>query len=225
MFGKTMYVSDKVILKSFTIEQVKRDLLPLFGDHTVTRYVMMQHTPDIHQEEDWVKHVGDRKNLDVNWGIFTQDEPDKLRGVTSLHMLDPFYRGATGILIADKTVWGRKLTKKYIHPARMHYADRHCDLKLINSSIIGPNHGSRKTLEAVGYTQVGTLYADIYRDGIYHEHPQFQWFNPRYEKHLFPKGTPDILKDGIERAREILERAQELVRYTKEVKTSPTTRK
>lgn len=205
MFGKKMKV-ENVLLKPFTEEQIITSVEAM-SDHRVTRYTMRLHSPTKEDQLKWLDSV--RKSEDkYAWGVFLEETPEILRGSTSLKLRGR--NGHSGIIIFDQSVWGQGVASR-AHIARTYFAADQLDLLKIGSRVLEPNVASRKALEKVGYVVTGKDYGNYFVDGEHISDLILNWINPKYVKLLFPKSTPLVLPPGIEKARETLVKAKEIV--------------
>src|SRR6266571_2980560 len=89
-----------------------------FADQEVTRFLTRDTPPTLKDEETWFERVS-RSEQDVIWGLYVDDVHI---GSTGIHQIDwRNRRGITGILIGDRTWWGRGVARDS-HGLRTRYA-------------------------------------------------------------------------------------------------------
>lgn len=137
-----------------------------FADQEVTRYLATAFPPHIDQEKEWMKKVGEAKDV-VFWMI---EAGGKAIGSTGIHQIDWINsRAITGIMIGDKTCW-RKGYASEAMALRTEYAFRQLNLHKLNSGAFLENEPSQRALMKCGYRQIGVQREQIWRDGKWHDH-------------------------------------------------------
>lgn len=131
-------------------------------------------------------------------------------GVTALHNIDNLGTCTSGIMIWDKT-WWRKGIATRAHLARTLYAADYLNRSVIHSSARTENPGSVKALQRAGYTLWGTEVCSGYRKGEWLETAHLTWLHPDRTGMLFPKGVPELYREGIEKAKIELNLARQVV--------------
>jgi [ribosomal protein S5]-alanine N-acetyltransferase len=163
MLGPTL-VGSKVTLAPIKPEHLSH-YLEWFADAEVTRFLMRDTPPTLKDEEAWFERVA-RSEQDVIWGLFVEGTHI---GSTGIHQIDwRNRRGMTGILIGDRTWWGRGIAGDS-HALRTRYAFEELGLQKLVTQVCDGNTASRRALERVGYRTVG-----IYRR---HEFRRGQWWD------------------------------------------------
>lgn len=138
-----------------------------FADPDVTHYLLLRHPPSPSQEQEWFDHISTSQD-EIGWAIMLNDG-DQLIGSTGLRQIDWRNRHASsGIMIGEKDHWGKGYATEAMR-LRTAYAFRELGLEKILTSVIGPNHGSRRALEKAGYRQCGLLRRQRYFDGTWHD--------------------------------------------------------
>lgn len=208
MFGINMVIShcnQTVKLRPLT----KKDL-PILVEHfasmKVHMYTMGLFAQTMENEEEWYeKNRKDDKSC--LWAIQPKDS-DVPIGVTAIHDISPFTNSCTtGIIIWDPTWWGKGIASA-THLGRTLFAADYLNRFTIRSSVRVHNEASLKALERVGYTVWGTEPLSAYRAGKWLDTYHLIWVNPDKICSLYPEGTPENLKGGVERAKFALETAR-----------------
>lgn len=212
MFGMTMVVEhkdQKVTLRPFC----KEDLVEVakgFSSMEVHRYTMQTFSQTLENEQEW--YDGMRKSKeDVAWAIVPQGS-DVPVGITGLHRIDIFGSCTSGIVIWDKSWWGKGVAS-CSHLARTLFAADQLNRYTIQSGARVPNQGSFKALQAVGYHLVGVEPRTGYRDGSFMDSYRLVWLNPERISILFPEGLPRKFRQSVTKAQSTLNLAREVVRF------------
>jgi RimJ/RimL family protein N-acetyltransferase len=132
-----------------------------FADPEVTRFLNRDTPPTLKEEETWFERVA-QSDTDVMWGLFVEGQHV---GSTGLHQIEwRSRRGVTGILIGDRTWWGRGIAGESMR-LRTRYAFEELGLEKLVTHVFEGNTASRRALESVGYQTVGTYRHHEYRHG------------------------------------------------------------
>jgi len=163
-------------------------------------------------EEGWIVKMGSDPKQ-VLWAIVPEGNDDVPIGSTGLHGLDWSHSCTSGIIIFDPAWWNRGVASR-AHIGRTWYAARRLDRATIRSEVMSPNVASRRALERVGYTVTGSFpNVQLTKEGVFVPRLGLTWYNPPWMPRLFPEGVPSELKDGIERAKIALQRAEEVINF------------
>jgi RimJ/RimL family protein N-acetyltransferase len=131
-----------------------------FADPQVTRFLTRTTPPSLEEEQAWFERVA-LSERDVVWGLFAEG---RHIGSTAIHQIDwRNRRGITGIVIGDRTWWGRGVATES-HAMRTRYAFEELGLEKLVTQVIDGNLASRRALERVGYRTVGILQRHEFRN-------------------------------------------------------------
>lgn len=159
-------------------------------------------------EEEWYNRNREDKDC-ATWAI-VPDGCELPVGTTSIHGINKIGGCHTGIIIFEKSWWGRGVASR-AHLIRTWYASDMLARMMIESSVRVDNHASRKALERVGYVVVSDPVRNGYRNGKYIDTYSLLWINPERVSILYPEGLPAKYIESVERARVALVRARQLV--------------
>lgn len=177
----------------------------------VNRYTLSNRGYSTQDEEEWFDRMRTNQS-DISWAILPDGE-DFPVGTTGLHSIDEFGKAATGIIIWNRSWWGRGVASR-THLMRTWYAADVKNRLVIHSSCFVPNIGSRRALQKVGYFITGKQLRYGYADGKYMDMYILTWLNPERIHMLYPDGKCRIGKGfhkALKRAQETLDKARELV--------------
>jgi RimJ/RimL family protein N-acetyltransferase len=140
-------------------------LLKGVQSYEVGRYLNLPGSQTLAQEQAYLDRSQDDP-LSYHWAICVRDDDGEGTpiGTTSLHRDADRPMGHSGIVIFDREWWGRGVASS-AHLARTLYAYNVLDWLAIRSAVLHGNAGSKKALQKVGYTKVGTSYAIRMVDG------------------------------------------------------------
>jgi RimJ/RimL family protein N-acetyltransferase len=136
-----------------------------FGDLEVTRYLARRAGIGLLQEQGHLKTVGE-STTDILWMLEAEGRPI---GATGIHGIDWINsHGETGIVIGDKTAWGRGYASEAMR-LRTEYAFRQLNLHKLTSSTFAQNEPSKRALTKAGYTEAGLEREHFFREGRWHD--------------------------------------------------------
>ena len=139
--------------------------LPWVADVEVTRYLGRRTGAALYQEVDFFKRAGESKT-DVLWVI---DFDAKTVGAIGIHNISwQNALGTTGILIGDKTAWGKGVASEAME-LRTRYAFRELNLRKLITEVFVDNAPSRRALEKSGYRTVGVHKEHFFTGGKWHD--------------------------------------------------------
>lgn len=213
MFGINMLITHNnqvVRLRPFS----KKDILILvehFSSMKIHMYTKGLFAQTLENEEEWYEK--NRKDEDsCIWAIQPKGYEFPI-GVTALHHLSSRVNScSSGIIIWDPNWWGKGIASA-THLGRTLFAVDYLNRFTIKSSVRVENTASRKALERVGYSVWGTEPVSVLRGGIWLNTMHLIWLHPDRVSVYYPKGLPDILKDGVTRAKAALELARSEVQF------------
>lgn len=187
------------------------DMLPKFNSAVVHRWTMGLYSQTIDSEKEWYQKVSKDRDA-CSWTI-VPDGAHKPIGITGLHHLNhTSMRGSSGIIIWDRDWWGKGVATR-AHLARTLWAADRENLCMIHTSARVENPASRRALEKVGYSLWGVEPRSQYREGRWLDTVQMVWFNPERVAIVYPEGTPEEFRPGIERAEKALTLARQVVTF------------
>lgn len=169
------------------------------------------------QEKEWLRKLAEEDDSTL-WAIclgeHTGDHVGKPIGTSGLHHIRNA-RAVSGVVIYDRSVWGKGLASA-CHRARCLYAHQVHGLKAIDSAVVFGNAGSIRALRGVGYEVVGTHYAEHMVDGQFRHLNELTWVNPTEHSWNYFWGDNEIPRKfhkARERAFAALERAHTEVTF------------
>jgi ribosomal-protein-alanine N-acetyltransferase len=138
-----------------TLAPIEPEHLPTFcrwlADPEVTQFLSHQNPYTLKEEEAWFEAVTVSER-DVIWGLFVQDAHVGSIGITRIDWRNR--RGVTGILIGDRSWWGRGVAGEAMR-LRTRYAFEELGLEKLVTYVNEGNVASRRALERAGYQTVG----------------------------------------------------------------------
>jgi RimJ/RimL family protein N-acetyltransferase len=165
MFGPTLHGAS-VTLAPLEPEHLEH-YCHWFADPEVTRFLKLQAPPTLAEEQAWFQRTA-ASDSDVVWGLFADGQHI---GSTAIHRINWRNRRAlTGIVIGDRTWWGRGVATQ-AHALRTRYAFDELNLEKLVTTVIEGNTASRRALERVGYCSIGVHRRHEFRGG--------QWWDTR----------------------------------------------
>jgi [ribosomal protein S5]-alanine N-acetyltransferase len=162
MFGPTL-VGPRVTLGPIKPEHLE-NYCRWFADPQVTCFLTRDTPPTLKEEEEWLEQTG-RSEHEIIWGLFVEGTHVGSTGISRIDWRNR--RGATGILIGDRSFWGRGVAGES-HGLRTRYAFEELGLEKLVTQVIEGNVASKRALQRVGYQTVG-----VYR---HHEFRRGQWW-------------------------------------------------
>jgi len=144
-----------------TLQSERLSLKTLIPDMVTQKYVDWMNDPDINKytESRFSKHTMDSvksyvkdisgSSVDYFYGIFLERNHI---GNIKLHINEHHNLGDVGIIIGDKTQWGKGYATEAIKTVTEHGFDK-LELNKISAGIYANNTGSRKAFEKAGYEQ------------------------------------------------------------------------
>lgn len=137
------------------------------ADQEVTRYLgVVVNVPSIEAEKEFLRKTGEAKDA-VFWAI---EAEGKTIGTTVIRSIDWISgNGNTGILIGDKTCWGKGYASEAM-ALRTEYAFRQLNLHKLSSAASMENEPSKRALMKNGYKQIGIEREHAWREGRWHDH-------------------------------------------------------
>lgn len=140
-------------------------LVPWFNDPEVARFLRRYQPMTLAQEEQFLRTICD-SSTDLVLGI-TVRQDDRLIGCTGLHDIDPRNRHAQfGILIGDKTVWGRGHGTEATRLLIGHAFDT-LNLNRVWLHVFEYNQRGLRAYEKAGFRVEGRLRQDTFREARY----------------------------------------------------------
>lgn len=136
-----------------------------FADQEVTRYLANVFPPHIDQEKDWIKKVGEAKDV-VWWMLEAEGRAIGATGIHAINWIDA--HAITGTVIGDKSAW-RKGHGSESMALRTEYAFRQLNLHKLSSGAFLANEPSRRALRKAGYKEIGIEREHKWRDGRWHD--------------------------------------------------------
>jgi RimJ/RimL family protein N-acetyltransferase len=189
----------KFAVAGFETYEVMKYLFPLRSAQTL---------PD---EEVFLERIRNDQDQFL-WAICVVRDGEEIPiGSTSIRI--DGMRGLSGIVIYDKSWWGRGIASA-THLARTLYAFDVCDLVAIDSKVISDNAGSLRALESVGYCRTGTDYHVKMAAGRVRHAIRLTLVNPSDRAWNYFWGDSDIPTEFLEArsvARAALGRARRIV--------------
>ena len=213
MWGFPMQVTlkDLVIYLRPMLKTELAGMLPKFNRASIHRWTMGQYAQSMASEEAWFDRVSNDTGS-RHWAISVDMDSPPI-GITGLHDISNVNMSASsGIIIWDEDMWGKGVATR-AHLARTLVAANNLNLCTIKSSARVANGASRSALERVGYTTWGIEPRSHFREGGWLDTAQLVWFNPERVQLLYPQGIPDEFQKGIQRAKEALTLAHDVVAY------------
>lgn len=177
----------------------------------VNRYTLSNRGYSVEDEEEWIDRIR-KDQTGISWAILPDGEELPV-GSTGLFGINEFGASSTGIIIWDKSWWGRGVASR-THLMRTWYAADVKNRNVIHTTCFVPNIGSRKALQKVGYFITGKHLCYGYSGGKYVDAYVLTWLNPERIHMLYPNGECRIGRgchNALERAQSTLDRARELV--------------
>lgn len=213
MYGITMRVEKDGIgltLRAFSKEDLP-ELVRHFNSMRVHMYTGGLFGQTLENEEEWYE----KKRKDTSecvWAI-QPDGSEVAVGVTGLHEVDNRYgSSSSGIIIWDLK-WWRKGIASRAHLARTLFAADYLNRLTIKSSVRVENPASLKALLRVGYHITGIEPRTALRAGKFLDTHLLCWIHPEKTALLFPEGVPEIYNEALNRARNALALAREVVTF------------
>jgi RimJ/RimL family protein N-acetyltransferase len=137
-----------------------------FADTEVTAFLTMRMGLSTETEQAWLR--GTEENRDMIVWVIEHDR--RLVGTTGIMQIDwANQHGTTGLLIGDKTVWGRGIGGEVMR-VRADYAFMQHPFGKLKSGYLEGNEASRRAQLAAGYREVGRLHREHFRDGRWIDH-------------------------------------------------------
>ena len=181
-FGPIMKLTtekgDHIELAPFSREETAQ-FLPAFQQSSYTRYLHTDIAQTIETEFEWYNKIIHADDSRV-WGIWIGEASGrKLIGNTVIEKIEGrnMPRGTTGIVITDKTYWGRGIASA-AHQARTLYAFERLGLVRLISYVYEGNGGSLSALEKVGYTLHHVTRNELYNQGKWQAVNVLECLNP-----------------------------------------------
>lgn len=149
-----------------------------FADQEVTRYLGTAFPPHIDQEKEWMKKVGEAKDV-VWWVIEAEGEAIGASGIHAIDWINS--HGITGTVIGEKSKWRKGYASEAV-ALRTEYAFRQLNLHKLNTTVFMDNEASKKALMKSGYRQIGVEKEHFWRDGRWHDHWLAEVLRSEWEK-------------------------------------------
>jgi len=132
-----------------------------FEDLEVTATILRRFPPGLADEEDWLRTAATDPNA-IHWAI---EHEGRLVGTTGVHQIDWAQGfGTTGIVLGDKSVWGRGIAKEVMR-MRTRYLFTETTLRRLRSGYLEGNLASAKAQVAAGYREIGRWHEAYFRAG------------------------------------------------------------
>jgi ribosomal-protein-alanine N-acetyltransferase len=132
-----------------------------FEDLEVTRGLGRRFPRSLDEQRDWLRKV----SADEDRIIWVIEHEDRAVGTTDIHAIDwAQQNGETGMVIGDKTVWGRGIAREVMR-LRADFAFRELPFHKLTSGYLVGNEASRRAQEGAGYRVVGSLRQEFFREG------------------------------------------------------------
>ncbi len=146
-------------------EEMLPSFIAWFADAEVTRYLGRDNPPSLKEEQEWFERAS-RSEKDVFWAIMVGE---KLIGTIGIHVINFRNRNAvTGIMIGEKDEWGKGFAPE-AQTLRTRYAFEELGLEKLMTEAFAENRRSIRSLEKVGYRQIGMRRRHIFRGGRWHD--------------------------------------------------------
>ncbi|MCB9821639.1 GNAT family N-acetyltransferase [Candidatus Nomurabacteria bacterium] len=146
----------------------------------VNRYLGRQTAPVLEDEYDWFDKQRNAADQ-IGWGIYVKvgDTWQVIgnSGFNNVATNTMFRRATSGFLIFRPEYWGKRIAS-HCHRARTMYAFDELGISCIYSGVFGPNQGSAKALEQVGYVQTGVNRNEGMHQGQFLHHMHYECINP-----------------------------------------------
>jgi RimJ/RimL family protein N-acetyltransferase len=134
-----------------------------FEDLEVTRGLGRRFPRSLDEQREWLRKMA----ADEDRIIWVIEHEDRAVGTTDIHAIDwPQQNGETGMVIGDKTVWGRGIAREVMR-LRADFAFRELTLHKLRSGYLAGNEASRRAQEGAGYRVVGSLRQEFFREGAW----------------------------------------------------------
>jgi RimJ/RimL family protein N-acetyltransferase len=159
---------DRLTLVAFGPEHLAA-VLRWRSDPDVTHYWITQDVPDESAIRDWYE-----RNLASGalvWAILHQGHPV---GYVTLFDIDAVNRKAElALMIGERSAWGQGFAKETLHVLLRHALSpteqSGLGLNKVYLSVFAENVAARRAYASSGFREDGTLRADMYRDGAWHD--------------------------------------------------------
>lgn len=212
MFGMQMQVSYGEL--AISLRPFAKEDLPIivkrFSSMKVHMYTMGLFAQTLESEEEWYQKRSQDPSSCI-WAIVPQGQTEPI-GTTGLHNIDLWGSATSGIAIWDTNWWGKGVATRS-HLARTLFAADYLQRYTIKSAARVNNQGSVKALLKVGYNKTGVEPRTFCRAGKYLDTQLFCWLHPERIGVLYPQGLPKRYKKGVQRAKEALAKAREVVYF------------
>ena len=143
--------SEHIQLKTLTYRDVSQKYVDWMNDPDVTRYTESRFQKhNMESVKDYVKAISGSSE-DYLYGIY--EDGDHI-GNIKLHANMHHNLGDIGILIGDKTKWGRGYATEAIRALTRHGLET-LEMHKISAGIYSNNQGSIKAFKAAGYNEEG----------------------------------------------------------------------
>ncbi len=137
-----------------------------FEDLEVTATILRRFPPGLEGEQDWLRRAATDPNS-ISWAV---EHEGRLVGATGIHDIDWDHgHGTTGIVLGDKSVWGRGIAKEVMR-MRTRFLFTETSLRRLRSGYLAGNQASARAQEAAGYREVGRWHEAYFRAGKWVDH-------------------------------------------------------
>jgi RimJ/RimL family protein N-acetyltransferase len=148
-----------------TTEEMLPQFISWFADAEITRFLGRDNPPSMKEEREWYERIC-ASEKDVVWAITVEG---KLIGTIGIHAINFRNRNAvTGIMIGEKDEWGKGYAPE-AQTLRARYAFEELGLEKLMTEAFAENTRSIRSLEKVGYRQIGVRRRHIFRGGRWHD--------------------------------------------------------
>jgi [ribosomal protein S5]-alanine N-acetyltransferase len=132
-----------------------------FADQEVTALLNYRMGMSLEFEQAWLRRAEESPDT-ILWVI---EHEGRVVGNTVIAQIDwANQHGTTGLLIGDKTVWGRGIARELMR-MRADYAFTQHPFGKLKSGYLEGNEASRRAQLAAGYREVGRLHREHFRAG------------------------------------------------------------
>ena len=137
------------------------------NDPHVTRWLLRALPLTRLEERAFLERIAAGTPNDVFWAV--HDENDRHIGGTGIHGIDWIHRsGITGIVLGDRTAWGKGYGKE-VMSVRATFAFDELGLNRLESECFVENVASAKCLEATGYRRIGIARSRRFKHGAFRD--------------------------------------------------------
>lgn len=168
MMRRPFLVGEKIYLRPLEAADLDGPYLDWLNEHEITRYLETGMFPTTRESlQDYVQAVA-RGNNNVMLAIADRAS-DAHVGNVKLGPIHWLHRRADmGILIGDRTVWGRGYGREAVALV-VDYGFHRLNLHKIALGVYADNVAAVKMYQKIGFCIEGTLRQHLFMDGAYHD--------------------------------------------------------